>query len=296
MPCPVYKNPMGLFLCEIGETMKWFKHETDAFHSEMLTQIIDEFGFEGYGRFWRLLELVAERMDDTDRHHLCLLEKVWCKRLGTSPKVLERFLKYLGKVSGILATYSGNNIEISIPNLLKKRDNYSRNKQATCQSVSPREEKKREEKNITTTPLSTKADMKVILEAFEEDWLTLPRKSGKKDKAFKKYKSTVGNNLPKNRPLFQSKVAQFNKAMEGREKQFIPMGDTFLNNWQSMEWDEAPNGNNGNQGDGKIAPAKNTDWKKQLEPAKDQMKPEELKSLLSDFNGSLKTVDKGTLK
>ena len=59
--------------------MKWFKHETDAIHSEKLTRLINEFGFEGYGRFWRIMEIVAERMDVSDRCHAELPEKEWLR-------------------------------------------------------------------------------------------------------------------------------------------------------------------------------------------------------------------------
>ena len=33
--------------------------------------------------------------------------------------------------------------------------------------------------------------------------------------------------------------------MAGREKAHVPYGDTFINNWQSMEFDEAPGKGNG---------------------------------------------------
>ena len=46
--------------------MKWFKHETDVIHSEKMAKLIEEFGFEGYGRYWRIMEIIAERMDETD--------------------------------------------------------------------------------------------------------------------------------------------------------------------------------------------------------------------------------------
>lgn len=43
--------------------MRFFKHFSNAKNSDSLEQLIEEFGFEGYGRYWRLLEILSERFD-----------------------------------------------------------------------------------------------------------------------------------------------------------------------------------------------------------------------------------------
>ena len=62
--------------------MKWFKHDSDAFTSEGVEILIDEFGFAGYGRWNRLLEIVAFKMDETDRCWVEYPVSKWCSLLG----------------------------------------------------------------------------------------------------------------------------------------------------------------------------------------------------------------------
>ena len=114
--------------------MRWFKHETDAIESEKLTQLINGFGFEGYGMYWRIMELVAKKMDETTRCHYEQPEGEWCTKLKTKRKKLGLFLKAIEKQFRINVVYSENKlsskqpvIRIEIPNLLEKRDNYTKN-------------------------------------------------------------------------------------------------------------------------------------------------------------------------
>lgn len=126
--------------------MKWFKHETDAVHSEKMNALIENFGFEGYGRYWRLLETVAERMDSSSRCHCELSISQWCQILKVKRKVLETFLKHLGNVFGIKIEQNENVLKITIPKLLNKRDNYTKNLQVADKKLPSKEKKRKEEK------------------------------------------------------------------------------------------------------------------------------------------------------
>ena len=123
--------------------MRWFKHETDAIESEKLTQLINGFGFEGYGMYWRIMELVAKKMDETNRCHYEQPEGEWCSKLKTKRKKLGLFLKAIKKQFKINVVYYENKlsskqpvIRIEIPNLLEKRDNYTKNLQETNKPIS----------------------------------------------------------------------------------------------------------------------------------------------------------------
>lgn len=109
--------------------MKWFKHETDAKDSEKLKAIIDEFGFEGYGRWFRIMEIIAEKMDESTRCHYEQSEWEWCCNLKAKRKQLTCFLKATEKQMLCKVERNGKQLRIEIPNLLKKRDNYSKNLQ-----------------------------------------------------------------------------------------------------------------------------------------------------------------------
>jgi hypothetical protein len=127
--------------------MKWFKHETDAICSEKLVCLISEFGFEGYGRFWRIMEIVAERMDESDRCHIELPEKEWLRLLSIRRPL---FCRYLAVISSLFDTWriTKDNqtqlIRIEIPNLLEKRDNYTTNLQATNKKLANRSRSRKE--------------------------------------------------------------------------------------------------------------------------------------------------------
>ena len=111
--------------------MKWFKHETDAKDSEKLKAIIDEFGFEGYGRWFRIMEIIAEKMDDSSRCHYEQSEWEWCCNLKAKRKQLTCFLKATEKQMLCKVVANGKQLRIEIPNLLKKRDNYSKHLQVS---------------------------------------------------------------------------------------------------------------------------------------------------------------------
>ena len=120
------------------ERMRWFKHETDATHSEKLALLVAEFGFEGYGRYWRIMEIVAERMDASDRCHAELPEKEWLRLLSVRRPLLSRYLLVICQLFNIKVITNGLLIRIEIPNLLEKRDNYTTNLQAANNKLANR--------------------------------------------------------------------------------------------------------------------------------------------------------------
>ena len=78
---------------------------TCSFNDEKLSAVVDELGMEGYGFWWRILEVVAEKMDEN--------------------RIFD-------------VEFSENQVMVSIPNLLKYRDEWSR-KKARNSGVAPEE-------------------------------------------------------------------------------------------------------------------------------------------------------------
>ena len=106
--------------------MKWFKHDTDADESEGLDVLIEEFGLEGYGRWFRLLETIGKKMErGSDRCHVTYTETKWCEILKVKRKKLGCFLVVIQKQLKTNVERNGNKLRIECPNLLKKRDEYS---------------------------------------------------------------------------------------------------------------------------------------------------------------------------
>lgn len=145
--------------------MKWFKHDTDGLISEGLSYLLDKEGFSGYGRWFRLLEIIALKMDSSENCGVEYPVSKWCSLLGLKQKRLFLFLKLAEEKLKIKISVQNENtkenqnvdfllskqnenimktllkqnenklktkaicfqniIRIEIPNLLKKRDEYS---------------------------------------------------------------------------------------------------------------------------------------------------------------------------
>ena len=211
--------------------MKWFKHETDSMDSEKMKALIHEFGFEGYGWFWRIMEIVAKKMDETGRCHYEQPVSEWCTNLKVKRKKLGLFLELIQFQTNIKVVSSENKLRIEIPNLLKKRDNYTKNLQVT------------DNKNGEKFPLEVDRDVDVEVDkthitneveiAFKEDWIIYPRKAGDKKKALSCYRKTVGKNLKINRPLFLEKMKAYVESID--DPGYLKHGETFFRNWVDIE-------------------------------------------------------------
>ncbi len=62
--------------------MKWFKHMTDASLDENIVAIRNKYGREGVCRYWEILELIASKMDDSDRCEVTYLAGYITRYLG----------------------------------------------------------------------------------------------------------------------------------------------------------------------------------------------------------------------
>jgi hypothetical protein len=130
--------------------MKWFIHLSDGYKSEKLAALRARFGWSHVGRWNTLLEMVAEKMDKTDRHHLTLPLSDWSRTLDLDPRPLLDFLYFLQEhkigdtrieitetLAGLYADVTrklrkdcpdvGRTlITVYVPKLLELRDHYTR--------------------------------------------------------------------------------------------------------------------------------------------------------------------------
>jgi hypothetical protein len=117
--------------------MKWFKHMTIARTDPKLCAFQDREGsLEAYGFYFKIVEIVGAEVDDSGRCSACYSAKNWAKLTCVSAT---RWLR-LSQVAAELQLWSCKNIgetwEICIPNILKHRDNYTKDLQATCKKAS----------------------------------------------------------------------------------------------------------------------------------------------------------------
>lgn len=99
--------------------MKWFKHHVDANLSESLSSLIEDLGFEGYGRYWRLLEFLANQfdgIDDTFRVHRSIVRATLRLRSWNDCDTL---VERIANVRGMYVERIGNVYEMKCPILLE---------------------------------------------------------------------------------------------------------------------------------------------------------------------------------
>jgi hypothetical protein len=181
--------------------MKWFKHETDSIHSEKLSRLKNEFGFEGYGRYWRIMELVAERMDGSNRCHIELPEKEWLRLLSIRRPSFNHYLSVIRLLFDSWRITTDNEtllIRIEIPNLLGKRDNYTSDLQASSKKLPNRSRSRKEEDRETVSQETfpkqvaikppTNPDIKVAIAHYSDEYFrihgTKPHVNGATCKTF----------------------------------------------------------------------------------------------------------------
>lgn len=99
--------------------MKWFKHYSNASGSVSLSHLIDELGVEGYGRYWLLLELLADEFDGENANFEVHLNKILAKLHVKFVKKLETFLQKLSDFRLIQFSVDGKVYRIEAPILLE---------------------------------------------------------------------------------------------------------------------------------------------------------------------------------
>lgn len=119
--------------------MKWFKHFSDAHDDEKLSEALCIHGAGAYGVFWLIVEAVAAQMDGTNK---CLARyhyKKWATITHVDRRTLTRYLQTFNILTLIVSQECDNFVTIEIPKLLKLRDNYTKDLQATTRKTSKQE-------------------------------------------------------------------------------------------------------------------------------------------------------------
>lgn len=116
--------------------MKWFKHQSTARNDERISMLEDRTGLEGYGFYFKMLEIVAEVVDATDKHEVIYSLSRWGRQTNIASKkwlFLSQCCADVGLMivcrlpdDGLTSDYR---MSVKIPNLLKYRDNHTRNLQ-----------------------------------------------------------------------------------------------------------------------------------------------------------------------
>lgn len=155
--------------------MRWFKHMTDMAYDPKIQNIQKWYGFEGVGRWCRILEIVASNTKQSNKPEVVLDELIWKDRLGFYRlKELHIFLRSMVDVGLIylqctsnVPPLSGQSISILIPNLLKIRDN-KKNKAAYIEEEVDIEEEVRVKSVVSLIPNQPSLNKYPQLKAHQE--------------------------------------------------------------------------------------------------------------------------------
>lgn len=135
--------------------MKWFKHQSNARNDERLARLEDLCGLEGYGFYFKMLEIVAEVIDQTDKHEVVYSLSRWGRQANVTSKKFIFLAQCCADVGLMFVQRCSDDITIKIPNLLKYRDNHTKNLQATYkqeQEIEKEEERDTEVEKPTPKP------------------------------------------------------------------------------------------------------------------------------------------------
>ena len=126
--------------------MKWFKHMTNSSLDERLARFTDKYGLEAYGFFWRVLEAIAENVDETNRKHIQYSTKTWCKLLGIRPQTFRKLIQESSVLGLFQVSFNSDLVSVESPNILKYRDEWTRKKSKTPEQNSEKDKEKETEK------------------------------------------------------------------------------------------------------------------------------------------------------
>jgi len=111
--------------------MKWFKHQSTARNDERLARLEDKAGLEGYGFYFKMLEIVAEIIDETDRYEVTYSLSRWGRQANITSKKFIFLAQCCADVGLMIVQRCDDDYTVKIPNLLKYRDNHTKNLQVT---------------------------------------------------------------------------------------------------------------------------------------------------------------------
>jgi hypothetical protein len=114
--------------------MRWIKHMTQTRRDEKIAALLDKCGYEGYGVYWAVVEIVAEQLKPGDADCSISYSLSGWSRALCLHRCKVRSL--LGKLRGsglVSVELREGKITVTIPNIAKYRDEYTR-KSGHCQA------------------------------------------------------------------------------------------------------------------------------------------------------------------
>ena len=222
--------------------MKWFKHKSNAHSDAKIQRVLMRHGAEGYAMYWYCLELIAGGVEgnnitfelEHDAELIGNVLKIDTLRVENIMRTfieLQLFEQSEGKITCLKLAKSlderwtrNADLKAAIKNTSNCLQTDFRPSSDSLQTVATRLDKNRKEhvQNTSKNEVSRTRVLKSLNVSFEQFWKAYPRKQGKAEAEKKWARLSDSDREAALAFLTRNPYAQ-------TEKQFIPMGSTFLN-------------------------------------------------------------------
>jgi len=136
----------------------WFKHDSNASQDPKMVMLTSVYGFEGYGRFWRIIEMIREqegyRIDISSKHAFKMFASLL---MFTNEEEAKNFIQDCVEEFNLLEM---DNEHLWSPSLIRRMETWDKKKEQTKKAAAARWNKKKSAKK------------KPSVDAKEEELLT----------------------------------------------------------------------------------------------------------------------------
>lgn len=126
--------------------MRWFKHMTRSWDDEKLASLVEKHGLEGYGFYFRLVEIVAGNIDENSDSVVTYSLRRWSELTAIFQPKVKKLCQVCSDLGLIEFELTGEKLKVAIPKIFKYRDEYSEKRAKG---------KKKNRDNIPTVPGQT---------------------------------------------------------------------------------------------------------------------------------------------
>lgn len=109
--------------------MRWMKHLTGAHADQDMQDLMAEFGAEGYGVYWLILEQIGSQLDHKkDDPSYRLTYKKWAETCSTSVQKFKKIINFLSDYGKVFIENNDIFLTIRCPKIREYRDEYTAKK------------------------------------------------------------------------------------------------------------------------------------------------------------------------
>ena len=119
-----------------GQTIKWFKHISDALDDPFICALMDKYGHAGYVAWFGLIEIIAKE-SGTDLTGELDISPIYLKRkLRISRAKLQQIFNFCDTFGKLSFNNSKDLWHFDFPKMLELKDNYTKDLQVTSKKLS----------------------------------------------------------------------------------------------------------------------------------------------------------------